>query len=191
MELKRVDMPPCSGRYYISRDGKKLYTTSTGNRHTVGKIEYAGITLYRLKELRPGSKGYCSVKVFDLDRNKRVQVGIHRMVAYAWGEPPKNYRELEIDHIDGNPRNNSIENLRWCSHKENIGYAAKRGAWHSWQSRRVLCLETNEAFGSVRAAFDRYKKPGQKSPSGLYECLSGRSETWHDMHFCYLSERSI
>lgn len=184
MELKRVDMPPCNGRYYISRDGKELYTTSAGNRHTVGKIEYAGITLYKLKELKPGNKGYCSVKVFDLNGDKRVQVGIHRMVAYAWCNPPKNWAELEVDHIDGETSNNNADNLRWCSHRDNILYAQERGAW-SHNNKPVVCFDTGETFPSAKAAFEKYKKPNQKSMSGLADVLKGRAVSWHNKHFAY------
>ena len=188
MELKRVDMPPCNGEYYVSRDGKEIYTTHAHNRHAVGKIEYDGATLYKLKKLKPGARGYHSVKIYDRNQDKRVQVGLHRMVAYAWGNPPENYSELEVDHIDSDPHNNDINNLRWCSHRENLHYAMSKGRWNSWQSRKVVCWETKEVFPSVNAAFEKYKLPGQKTPSGIYDVLAGRANEWHGKHFDYLEK---
>ena len=41
----------------------------------------------------------------------------HRLVAYAFLDNFYNYKE--IDHISGNKNDNSIYNLRFCTHKEN------------------------------------------------------------------------
>lgn len=42
---------------------------------------------------------------------------VHRLVAFAFLENPKNGQI--IDHIDFNRLNNNVNNLRWCDAKEN------------------------------------------------------------------------
>lgn len=63
--------------------------------------------------------GYNSIII----RKKRYL--IHRLVAKAFIDNSNNL--LEINHIDGNKLNNHIENLEWCTHKENMLHAFNTG----------------------------------------------------------------
>lgn len=68
-----------------------------------------------------GTPGHCGYLVVTLDR---VQHSCHRLAwLYIHGEHP----EALIDHIDGNPANNQISNLRLASGR--INSENRRGAY--------------------------------------------------------------
>ena len=69
------------------------------------------------------SGGYCRVHI----SHKGVQYKflVHRLVAEAFILNPK--RLPEINHIDGNKQNNSVDNLEWCTRSQNTSHAFKTG----------------------------------------------------------------
>ena len=73
----------------------------------------------RVLRATDNGRGY---KIVGLRRNNiRKNYYVHRLVAQhfldGWNEL------LVVDHIDGNKENNSVENLRIVSQKENVSYA--------------------------------------------------------------------
>ena len=74
--------------------------------------------------LKPGKNTtvYLQASLFLNGKCKKVLV--HRLVAYAF---ITNEEDLEyIDHIDGNPLNNNVENLRYCTLSQNQGNRRKQ-----------------------------------------------------------------
>ena len=49
---------------------------------------------------------------------------------------PHNYNE--VDHIDGNKKNPSADNLEWVSHQENVRRAAARGSYSGERNSRAI-----------------------------------------------------
>ena len=84
---------------------------------------YLVSNLGRIKNLKTGNiivpdkeeKGYrrLTVKI----NGKRKHFAVHRLVAVAF--IPNPYNKPQVDHIDADKSNNRVDNLRWCSNKEN------------------------------------------------------------------------
>lgn len=63
---------------------------------------------------------------FSLENGKKKTYRAHRLVLMAF-KPVDNMENLEVNHVDGNKKNNKLENLEWCTSSENQIHAFKTG----------------------------------------------------------------
>lgn len=78
------------------------------------------------------TKGYWYVGLYK--EGKVHYFKIHQLIATAFIDNPYGYNE--INHIDGNKQNNSIENLEWCTHAQNIQHAVRTGLLNPEDARK-------------------------------------------------------
>ena len=55
------------------------------------------------------------------DDGGKLDVEVHRLVATMFIENPENFGF--VNHIDGNGSNNRVDNLEWCTAKENVHHS--------------------------------------------------------------------
>lgn len=67
--------------------------------------------------------GYVGIKL--CNKGKKFHLSIHRLVALHFIDNPNNYPE--VNHKDGNKKNNHFTNLEWVTSSQNQKHAFKLG----------------------------------------------------------------
>lgn len=79
-----------------------------------------------------------------------IQYPVHRLVAEVFLENSENL--VEIDHINRNPGDNRVENLRYCTHSANCRNRSScdavdsRGGTHYYGDRKAYYRERGERY---------------------------------------------
>ena len=121
-----------------------------------------------------GRRGYGQVKLSVNAKQKRVKV--YHLVAWAFHSATPTPTS-EINHIDGNPRNNSAINLEWTSRRGNALHATRvlgRNRGENASNARL----TDEDVRRIRSLI------GKKTPS---EIAAEYGVT--DTHIAYIRDR--
>ena len=68
----------------------------------------------------------------------RISKRVHRLVATAFIRNPNNYDV--VNHKDGNKKNNTVDNLEWCTRSYNIRHAYHNGLKSANTSKKSVIL---------------------------------------------------
>ena len=109
------DIDGFEGLYQVNREGE-VKSLQGWNGHSYIRRE-------RLIKPTMTTTGYKKVDLMKDGKKKTLK--LHRVIANAFIPNPNKYPV--INHIDGNPLNNTIENLEWCTQRANCQHAYDTG----------------------------------------------------------------
>jgi len=158
---------------YKSIPGFEGYYEITEN----GDVLTSGV-FYRLCFfLKPSVDRYGYSKVVLTKENKRYYFTVHRLVAMTFIPNPD--KKPQVNHKNGNRKDNNVKNLEWATAKENVYHSFRFGNQIAiMKPVRAINLKSGEEyiFNSQREA-SRYLKISQAHISkvllGIYKQTNG------------------
>lgn len=90
--------------------------------------EILGVKTHHIRKQSVSSKGYMICVISLGCRKRKICVRVHKAVAETFIPNPEN--KPEVNHLDGNKSNNSVNNLEWISSKGNTAHSVEIGLRH-------------------------------------------------------------
>lgn len=108
-KLIKICKYPLKFNYYVTDDGRIWSERSQ-----------------KYMSMRPDKDGYLKVALIssEVPEGKRHRYSVHRLVLENFN-PVEGMEKLQVNHKDGNKKNNRLENLEWTTCQENIAHAIK------------------------------------------------------------------
>jgi hypothetical protein len=124
-------------------------------------------------------RGYYKVGL--CSNNVMTQPRTNRLVAQAFIPNPEN--KPCVNHINGIKTDNRVENLEWCTYKENNTHAVLTGLRKEktgkdrFNSKSVICKKTNKVYYTIQDA----AKDINVHPATLSRALRGVYKNKYDL----------
>ena len=115
---------------------------------------------------------YCMIGLSE--KGEITKYLVHRLVAMTFIPNPDNLPE--VDHIDHNPQNNQVSNLRWVTHQTNIhhsyetmGQVRNYVVVHmyyqeeyigTFKSKKLACRYAEKKYGTSFSSLEKYGHSG-------------------------------
>lgn len=155
------EIPNCPN-YYATEDGQ-IYS---------GKVK---------RFLSPFDNG-TGYRYVCITQNGKTRVKrVNRLIALTFIPLPSGFtaEQLDVGHKDNNPYNNKVDNLYWCTRRENLDTDSYREKAKYRIRSKVKCVETGEVYNSIAEAgravgIHRY---------GINLCLLGKQKTASGYHW--------
>lgn len=177
------DVPEYEGIYQVSNFGNVRSLNYNNNKKT--------------KEIAKKShkNGYLTVVLCKNAEKKNKS--IHRLVALAFIPNPNNYPC--VNHIDARKENNNVENLEWCTYKQNTAHAIKCGLLNpnfmlgvtgakNKLSKKIVQYDLQ---GNIVNRWDCISDAARfygVRPGNINNCLRGRNKTYKGYIWRYAGE---
>lgn len=176
-------VPGYEGSYEVSNLGR-VRSVSRYTPTWSGKVFKKGT----IKKQKEDKDGY--FKVWLSKNSKKKPFFVHRLVATAFLDNPDNLPV--VNHKDGNKKNNTVENLEWCTLSENTKHAFKIGLIKPscrGTNKKVAKIDpaTNEIISVYKSMSEAARENGITVQMISY-CANGKNKTGKGFKWAFVDE---
>lgn len=161
--FKELNLEGCNKKYLIYDDGRVFDIKE--NKFRVPKENH---------------KGYYRISFYINGKYKCKFV--HRLVLMTFN-PVDGMDNLQVNHIDGDKHNNNLNNLEWCTQKENIEHAVRTGLFdncasygdksHYHKLTEKIVKEIKKDLEMKELSIRKIAKKYNISPSTIFQIKKG------------------
>lgn len=108
---------------------------------------------------------------------KSLVVARHRLLGLAFKYDPRDVRQLDINHLDGDGSNNDLDNIEWASRGQNLKHAYETGL--RTQNKPVL-VKSNDGITRYSSAMDAAKGLGYTRESTILYRIKNNHQSYRD-----------
>ena len=145
--------------YYIEKIDGEEWKELFVNEEFI-KVSSEGRIMYHNGYISYGSSRGTGYLKFSI---KAKSYQAHDLICRAF-KPLENYDFLITNHLDNNKTNNKINNLEWCTQKENMTHAVKYRKSTNHCTRKVKQIDDK---GEIVNVFDSIKEAGIKTNTAV------------------------
>lgn len=168
------------GWYEVSDKGR-IRSVERTITHSCGKVQTNPSKILK-PQLQKIGKGYFTVQLYK--NSKHYKRYLHRLIAEHF--IPNLDNKPQVNHIDGNPRNNSIDNLEWVTVSENLQHAIDNNLQvKNKPVRRINRYGDIKEYESLQAA----KEDGFRTTDHISKCCKGLKETYRGYRWEFINQK--
>ena len=145
-----------------------------------GYFIYADGRVWSEKSLKflatqPNAKGYLRVCL----SNKQIKkyVAVHRLVAEAFIINDNPAEKIEINHIDEDITNNSVENLAWIAPYDNLHYGSRADKISKANGKKIRQYNKDGELLAVYTSCASAARVTGLNRQGINNCANGKTKS--------------
>ncbi len=150
------------------------------------KISNLGRIMGKTKILKLNGNSYLRITLLTTGKKYRQSYLVHRLVALAFLPNPENHPV--VNHKDGNKHNNKLENLEWCTVKENLDHAVRLGLIKPVTNRKINQYSLDDEFIKTWDSISQISREFNISRSCIYFVCIGKVKTSLGFKWKYYDE---
>lgn len=187
------DVAGYEGCYMVSNFGRVMSLgREVPNSDKSNRIIRPSIMSLNIKNAKRKSSIYQTYTAHLCKNRIRKAITVHRLVACAFIENPNNYPS--IDHIDGNPMNNHVSNLRWRTNTINMNNPitrsrislSKKGKYNTPKSMPVVQIMNGELINTFPSIMEATRHGF--THSSVLQCCRGKLHHHKGFEWMFLSD---